>query len=161
VAACELCVRDLVEQVGRYWQASDRPNGGERQTARLNDEIVAPQDPADGALGRAVRNGDYRAFRLALATYEEWLRKRVGRWVQRYPEAQARVGRGLKLGDLVEAVYLNAFEGYPRRRPEVAFHQWLDELIDPSLKDLLRRPDGASENASMARTLRDLAPDKR
>jgi hypothetical protein len=120
----------------------------------LERDIVAPEDPAEGPVGAAARAGDYRAFRFKLAGYEEWLRKRVGRWVQRYPEAEARVGRKLRLGDLVEEVYLNAFERYTQRPTAVRVVDWLDSLIDPSLKALLRHPDEESENASLARTLR-------
>jgi DNA-directed RNA polymerase specialized sigma24 family protein len=76
--------------------------------------------------------------------------------VQRYPHAQARVGDGLAIGDLVEEVYLNAFERFGQRPAgPVSFTEWLEGLIDPSLKALLRHPDRESENASMARTLRD------
>jgi hypothetical protein len=115
---------------------------------------VAPADPDTGILGRAFSAGDYRAFRTALSGYEEWLRKRVGRWIQRYPEAEARLGRGLAIGDMVEEVYLQAFEHYGRRPVAVPFHQWLEDLMDPSLKALLRHPDEERENASLARTLR-------
>ena len=61
----------------------------------------------------------------------------------------------LAIGDVVEAVYLNAFEGYARRPTEVPFHEWLDSLIDPSLKTVMRHPDEEKENASFARTVRD------
>jgi hypothetical protein len=118
--------------------------------------VVAPEDPDAGPLGEAVRAGDYRPFRLALAGYEEWLRNRVGRWVQRFPEAEARVGRRLRIGDLVEQVYLNAFESFLERPTDLRLSDWLERLIDPSLKALLRHPDEEGENASLARTLREL-----
>jgi hypothetical protein len=56
---------------------------------------------------------------------------------------------------MVEEVYLHAFEHYPRRPTQVPFHQWLEDLMDPSLKALLRHPDQERENASLARTLRE------
>jgi hypothetical protein len=120
----------------------------------LDRDIVAPQDADAGPVGEAFRAGNYRAFRTALAGYEDWVRRRVGRWVQRYPEAEAQLGDGLLIGDLVEEVYLNAFENYGQRPDEVALHQWLDNLIDPSLKALLRNPDEERQNASFARTVR-------
>jgi len=126
----------------------------ERQPASVR-EIVPPADADTGVLGEAVHAGDYRAFRIALAGYEEWLRKRVGRWLQRFPEAEARIGRGLAIGDVVEEVYLNAFERYRQRPVDVPFHRWLDDLIDPSLKVLLRHPEEERENVSLARTLRE------
>ena len=119
--------------------------------------VIAPEDAeADaGVLGEAVRARNYQAFRAALAGHEEWLRKRVGRWIQRYPDAEAKLGRGLAIGDVLEAVFLSAFEQYADRPTAVAFHEWLDDLIDPSLKALLKHPDQESENASFARTVRD------
>jgi len=107
-------------------------------------------------LGEAIRSGDYRAFRMALSADEERLRKRVGRWIQRYPDAEARLGHGLAIGDVVEEVYLNAFESYSRRPMEVPLHEWLDSLIDRSLKMLLHHPEKERENASFARTVREI-----
>ena len=60
-----------------------------------------------------------------------------------------------ELGDVVEEVYLNAFEKYPHWSAATPFHTWLDELIDPSLKALLRHPDEEHVNASFARTVRE------
>jgi hypothetical protein len=120
------------------------------------DRLIAPTDAESGVLGHAVQAGDYHAFRNALLGYEEWLRKRVGRWVQRYPEAEAQIGRGLAIGDIVEVVYLNAFEQYANRPKQVSLHEWIDGLIDPSLKTLMRHPDEESQAASFARTVRAL-----
>jgi hypothetical protein len=58
------------------------------------------------------------------------------------------------LGDLVEEVYLNAFERFAERPTDVPLSGWLEGLIDPSLKALLRHPDEEHENASLARTVR-------
>src|SRR5438552_1197322 len=49
-------------------------------------EVIAPADPESGILGQAVQAGDYQKFRTGLVGYEEPLRRRVGRWIQRYPE---------------------------------------------------------------------------
>jgi hypothetical protein len=125
-----------------------------RVRPRTVREVFAPTDASGGILGRAFQTGNYQAFRTALVSYEDWLRKRIGRWVQRYPEAEARLGRGLAIGDILEEVYLNAFEQYGRRPIQVPFHVWLDGLIDPSLKMLLKHPDEEGQNASFARTMR-------
>jgi hypothetical protein len=37
----------------------------------------------------------------------------------------------------------------------VPLSQWLESLIDPSLKALLQHPERESENAALARTLRE------
>lgn len=137
--------------------ARQRDRAAERATERrqeLDNQVVMPFDSDDGPLADMVRAGDYRAFRTALSTYEEWLRKRVGRWVQRFPEAQARVGDGVMIGDVVEGVYLNAFEQFTSRPVGVRLSEWLDDLIDPTLKGLLREPEEARQSASLARTLR-------
>src|SRR5262249_22092433 len=119
-SAYQRCVRQMVQRLTEY---KDHPDGQAQEQAgrqaTLDREIMAPQDPADGILGRAVAGGDYRAFRTALSGYEEWLRKRVGRWIQRYPQAEAQVGDGLLIGDLLEEVYLNAFERVPAQPTEV------------------------------------------
>ncbi len=146
----------LVRRVEAHKERPDREaaEAAERRAA-LEREVIAPEDPDAGPLAEAVRSGDYRTFRTALAGYEEWLRKRVGRWVQRYPEAEAQVGRRLLLGDVVEEVYLNAFERFAGRPTDVPLSEWLDSLIDPSLQALLRHPDEEGESARLARTVRE------
>jgi hypothetical protein len=156
-SAFQRCVRKLAQKVQGF--SARRNRDAERAVERreaLDDNVVMPEDPQVGPLGAAVRGGDYRAFRNLLLGYEDWLRTRAGRWIQRYPEAQARVGNGLRIGDLVEEIYLNAFERFPRKPADVPFRTWLEGLIDPSLKALLRHPDEEAENASMARTLREM-----
>jgi hypothetical protein len=131
------------------------------QRLAMDAALVAPEDPSAGALAATVLAGDYRAFRTALSGYEDWLGKRIGRWVQRFPEVEARIGGDLRIGDIVEEVYLNAFEQLTRRPTGVRFSDWLVNLIDPSIKSLLRRPDMERENASLGRTVRDLPPTDR
>jgi len=154
-AAFQRGVRKLLRKVETHKEHPNRSalEAAERR-ADLDRDVVAPEDPAAGPLAEAVQRGDYWAFRTALAGDEEWLRKRVGRWVQRYPDAEAQVGRKLLLGDLLEEVYLNAFERFRQRPTDVRLSEWLDHLIDPSLKTLLRHPDEEHENASLARTVR-------
>src|SRR3954451_24191578 len=77
-SAVQRCLRKLVQHVEAHKANPDR--AAEEQARRreaLDNNVVAPEDPADGALGRAVEAGDYRAFRTALSGYEEWIRKRV------------------------------------------------------------------------------------
>jgi hypothetical protein len=155
-SAFQRCVAKLVQAAQQHQRQPHPRQTGTNRLSALDRHVVAPEDPDAGPLGRVVAAGDYRAFRSALANYEDWLRGRVGRWVQRYPEAEARVGRQLLIGDLVEEVYLNAFEVFLQRPTDVRLSEWLERLIDPSLKALLRHPDEERENASLARTLREL-----
>jgi ribosome-associated translation inhibitor RaiA len=153
-SALQRCATKLTRKVEDYKEHPDREAvaAAERRAA-IDRDIVAPEDPAAGPLGEAAAAGDYRTFRSGLAGYEEWLRKRVGRMVQRYPEAQARVGRELLLGDVVEEVYLNAFERFTRRPTALRLSEWLDGLIEPSIRALLRHPDEERDAASLARTV--------
>jgi ribosome-associated translation inhibitor RaiA len=155
-SALQRCVQKAIRKVQAYKEHPDRQAVAEagRRDA-LDRDVVAPEDPDAGPLAEAAAAGDYRAFRTALTRYEEWLRKRIGRLVQRHPEAQARLGRELLLGDLVEEVYLNAFGRFTRRPTAVRLSQWLEGLIDPSIRSLLRHPGEGREAASLARTLRE------
>jgi len=151
------CLRKMIRKTEVYREQPDRQaeEAAQRRLA-LERGVMAPEDRDTGRLAEAVRDGDYRAFRNALVGYEDWVRNRVGRWVQRYPEAEAQVGDGLLIGDLVEEVYLNAFERFLHRSTSIRFSEWLDSLVDPSLKAMLRHPEQEKENASMARTLREV-----
>jgi hypothetical protein len=154
-SAFQRCVWKLIQKAGAYTERPDRHAEVRAESrAELDRDVVAPEDPGMGPVAATVKGGDYRAFRNALVLYEDWLRKRAGRWVQRYPDAQARVGDGLRIGDLVEEVYLNAFEHFTERPTGIRLSEWLDRLIDPSLKAMLRHPDEEGLNASFARTLR-------
>jgi hypothetical protein len=157
--AFQRCLHKLLRKVVAYRAKPDRRAEEEarrrREVENLNRAVVAPEERVGGALGRVVAAGDYKAFRDAMTGYEDWLRLRVGRWIQRCPEAQKRVGTTLHIGDVVEEVLLNAFERFGRRPVAVRFHEWLDGLIDPSLKAFLRHPAEAGENASFARSLRE------
>src|SRR5262249_14056924 len=116
---------------------------------------VEPTPPPDhAAVERAVREGDYNAFRTATCGYEESVRKRIGRWIERYPEVEARIDRGLKVQDLVEEVFLLAFEGSDQRPPDVRFGEWLSGLIDPAVKALQDGGDSELENINMVRSSR-------
>jgi len=145
----------LTRKAESYREQPDQEavSAAERQSA-LDTAVVAPEDPATGPLAEAAQRGDYRTFRTALSGYEEWLRKRVGRLVQRHPEAQAQVGKELRLGDVVEEVYLNAFEEFTGRPANVPLSAWLEGLIEPSLRALLQHTEEESTAASLARTVR-------
>lgn len=114
--------------------------------------VAVPTDTHSGELGEAVLRGDFRAFRLALADHEGPLRTRVAQWVLRYPDVDAMVGTAFDQDDIVEEVFLWAFEDYPDRPKETSLTQWLNDFIDPAVKALRTDPE-AREAASFARTL--------
>lgn len=72
--------------------------------------------------------------------------------MQRYPDLQARIGRGLEIADLVEEVFLIAFERYASRPTDVPFGTWLENLIDPAVKELQVRGDAELENIHLAQS---------
>lgn len=155
-AALQRGIQRTIHRTDAYRAHPDREAlaTAERREA-LDREVIAPEASDAGPLAETAAAGDYRGFRIALANYEEWLRKRAGRLVQRRPEAQARLGQDLLLGDVVEEVYLTAFEEFTRRPTAVPLHAWLEGLIDPSISLLLRHPEEEGEAASLARTLRE------
>lgn len=155
------CVANLVQQVKAYKQARANADQMDKHLRGTYQEVVPSREPDTERVEAAVRAGDYAEFRKATLPFEESLRKRVGRWVGRYPEVQEKIGTDLAIADVVEAVFLNAFEGYDERPGNVRFGRWLETLIDGSLKALLQNPEEELENVSFARTLRDLAREQR
>lgn len=154
--AWERCVWKLVRKVEAYKSQLEQEPEFTKYSKGTRQEVLPESVPDYAALRGAVEAEDYAAFRLAAAPFEESLRKRVGRWVQRYPEMQTRIDVDLTIDDVVEEVFLNAFELFPRHSPDVSPGDWLESLIDPSIKLLLRNPDEL-ENVAMAQTLREMS----
>jgi ribosome-associated translation inhibitor RaiA len=135
------CVRKLVRKVESY-KAELRDDAETRKQQKGTYQAVIPDQPCDfEEVTRSVAEQDYAAFRRATLMYEDSVRKRAGRWIQRYPEAEARLGTDLTLADVVEEVFLNAFENYEGAPWERPFCDWLEDLIDPSVRALLDHPD--------------------
>jgi ribosome-associated translation inhibitor RaiA len=155
--AFERCVGKLVHKVETYKQGLSKTAEVAKREKGTHQEVHPDRDPDPRTLEEAVRAQDYAAFRRATFGYEEPVRKRVGRWIQRYPEVQAQIGKGLAVADIVEEVFLNAFERYEHRPSGPALGEWLEGLIDPSVRALLEHPDEEKENVQFARTLTDTA----
>jgi len=155
-SAFQGCMDRLLAEVKAYRERPDRDTVERTEDrAALDREIVMPADPDAGPIAAAAQEGDYKAFRTALAGYEEWIRKRVGRWVQRHPEVEERIGGDILIGDLIEEVYLLAFEGFTKRSTDIRLSEWLDKLLEPALAAAVKQPDVVRQEASMARTVRD------
>lgn len=123
----------------------------ERIDLRQEREETETPPLDENALTAAALAADYVAFRTAIAPYEEWLRLRAGRWIERYPEAQTKLKRDFDVLDVMEGIFLSAFENSRHRQAEVPFHAWLEGLIDPTVKAFLRDPYHERENVEMAR----------
>jgi ribosome-associated translation inhibitor RaiA len=150
--AFERCVNNLVQSVRAYKDRMSNVPERQKQDQGTQKDLAPSLDPDRAALEAAVADGDYPAFRAALLGYEDPLRQRVGRWVQRYPDLAARIDHGVKLDDVVEAVFLAAFDAYEQRPRDGRLGDWLERLIDPALKDLQRHPDELLENVNLARS---------
>jgi ribosome-associated translation inhibitor RaiA len=139
--AFERCAMRVIRRVNSYKAEPDRDaiEQAKREATR-SDDVIAPVEPDSGRLGEAIQNDDYVAFRRAFWSHEEWVRKRVGRWVQRYQEVQEQIGQSLEIADLVEEVFLLAFERYAKRSKAVSISEWLDSLVDPAVKTFCRHP---------------------
>src|SRR5262249_26966272 len=120
-----------------------------------HQDLQPDVDPDSAKIEQATASGDYDAFRVATIGYEEPVRKRVGRWVERYPEVAARIGKELQIADLVEEVFLVAFDGYDHRPKEARFGDWLEKLIDPAIKKITNGRNGELDDVRRAQTARD------
>ena len=62
------------------------------------------------------------------------------------------MGRDFDVLDLTEGVFLAAFEQHPHRHAEVGYRDWLEGLIDPTVRAFAHDTAGELENVNMARS---------
>ncbi len=153
--AFERCVRKLVQKVRAYKESLEDAEERSKHEKGTYQDVQPDFGPDMDQLEKAVQAGDYNDFRVALFGYEEPVRKRVGRWLQRYPELEAEVGQSLQIRDLVEEVFLNAFEQFSDRRLDQSLSEWLESLIDPSMQEVLENPEEEKANIEFVRSLRE------
>lgn len=160
-AAVERCARKLARRVEEYKERMS----GKPERAKIfegtHQEVRPGWEPDGAVLEKAVAEGDYREFRHSMYPYEEAIRKRIGRWVQRYPDLDARIGRTVPIDDIVEEVFLNAFEQYANRPESWRLGHWVESLIDPSIWALIEHPDEELENIAMVRSLEETGEGER
>lgn len=146
------CVRKLVHKVSAYKERMEDAEAAAKFEQGTRHDVVAEQDVDGRAVDRAVEQGDYVEFRKLTYPFEEPLRKRIGRWIQRYPEVEAQLGERFTLADVVEEVFLNAFERYADHPREVPFGDWLENLMDPSIKLLSEHTEERLTNINFVQT---------
>lgn len=149
------CIRKLVAKLDAYTEAMSNMPAIAKHEEGTQLEVVPTAAPDGQQLDEAVREGDYAAFRRAADVYDEPVRRRVSRWIKRYPQLEARLGDLLSIDDAVEEVFLNAFERFDERPQSQRLGQWLEDLIDPSLRALLDNPAEELESVSLAQTLQE------
>jgi hypothetical protein len=157
-AAFQRCITKLIRKIEWSRERADISIPTERPATLPGTEVAAPEDPQDSVLAWAVAANDYRVFRQALSGHEEWLRDRVGRWVQRFPVVDLEIDKGVTIADLVEEVYLNAFDRFAERIKGQSTAAWLNDLIDPSVKMFVRHPDEEQENVRAAEAWVEATP---
>lgn len=154
-ASWDEAIKRLISKVRAFKdQLGHVPERQKQNEGTLHD--IVPTMAADAqAIDRAVQNMDYRAFREAMGVYEDPLEKRIGRWIERYPDAQERLGDSLIISEIVEEVFLNAFDQYNRRPESLRLGQWLENLIDPSVRTLLLDGGDEKKNLSFLQTAKE------
>ncbi|HWB09881.1 MAG TPA: hypothetical protein VG826_11670 [Pirellulales bacterium] len=150
------CIHKLVSKLDAYIEALGNKPVLSKHREGTQLEVVPVGVPDGAQIERAVEKGDYGAFRRALDVFEEPVRRRVSRSINRYPQLEARLGESLSVDDAVEEVFLNAYERYPERPQALRLGEWMEELIDPSLRALLEHPDEELESINLARTLQEM-----
>jgi len=153
-AAYERCLDSLVENIHAYKDRLGQVPERQKHEEGTHQDLEPNPVPDPAAIDATVAAGDYTAFRNATFGYEDGIRRRVGRWVERYPDVAARIGGAIKIDDIVEEVFLTAFEGYEARPKEVRFADWLVGLIDPAVKEMQQHGEQELENVAMARLAR-------
>jgi ribosome-associated translation inhibitor RaiA len=151
-AAFDRSLAALADAVGRYKARLD--GEGERQKLEKGTahDLLPTQSLDLAAIERAVAAGDYAAFRTALLPFEDGVQARAGRWVQRFPEYEARIGREVKMSDVTEEIFLTAFDQYDARPAGLPLSEWLENLIGPGVKALMTNTTEEMENINQARS---------
>jgi hypothetical protein len=150
------CVRKLVAKLRGYLDdLGNKPELAKREEGTRR-EVVPAAAPDGAALQHAIDEADYPAFRRAASVYEGPVRERASRWINRYPELEAKLGHGFSVNDAVEEVFLNAFECFAERPSAARLGQWFEDLIDPSLRELADHFDDEQMSISVARTLEEM-----
>lgn len=156
--AFERCLASLLHGVEGYKARLDREDDRQKIEKGTHHPVHATQNIDPGTIEQAVSAGDYAAFRAAMLPFEDAVHARVGRWVQRFPEFEARIGRDVKVSDVTEEVFLTAFDRYPTRPEGIPLGDWLTGLIDPAVKELMTHTTEELENINLTRTAVEATP---
>ena len=139
--AYESCIRKLVKKAQAYKSQMQIGHEMAKQTEGTRHDLQATGEINVEMLVKAVASDDYPAFRDEIDVFEQSLSERVGRWIERYPEILAQLGETITVSEIVEEVFLNAFDRFSTRSHDVPPGQWIESLIDPSVQALIQSPD--------------------
>jgi len=150
--AFERCLDSLLHGVEGYKARLDREEDRQKVEKGTHHSVHPTRSIDVGSIEQAVTAGDYAAFRESMLPFEDAVEARAGRWVQRFPEFEARIGRDVKVSDVTEEVFLTAFDQYATRPNGLPLGEWLAHLIDPSVKALMTRTTEELENINLTRS---------
>ena len=106
------------------WKNETEFQKHEKGTHHCRSGLTSSRPRCGDARNRRPIGGLHGLSARPLFGYEEPIRKRMGRWIERYPGVEARIGKGLEIDDLVEEVFLDAFEAFTRSRPSRPARLW-------------------------------------
>ncbi len=158
--AYEKCIRKLVKKVEIYKQRMQGDAELVKHVRGTRHTLTPTQELDIGVLDQAVAQDDYARFRRAVDVFEEALARRIGRWVQRYTELESQLGETVTISDIVEDVFLNAFEQFSGRPNGVSPGEWLENLIDPTVQAIVQSPDEEFAKISFTRAILERSPNE-
>jgi ribosome-associated translation inhibitor RaiA len=150
-AAFDRCLTSLTYALQAEKARLDQESKRQKTGKGTDHDVLATTTVDLGAIDDAVAAGDYAAFRRATLPFEDAIQMRAGRWVQRFPGYEARIGRDVKMSDVVEEVFLTAFDQFPKRSAGVPLGEWMEGRIDPAVKTLMTRTAEEMENINLVR----------
>ena len=143
-AAWKRCFRKLIQKV----------ESEEGLLDDLPDVLPVAVGPSAGpdpvAAHMAFVEGRFSAFRDALLVCEASLEKRIGRGIDRDKRATRMLGDAFSLRDVIDGVYLTAFDRFEERRG-ADLGEWLEGLVEESITALVNDPEGELENIERVR----------
>ena len=139
--AYERCIHKLIKKVGAYKEEMSLRGDAAKEAKGTRQTVAAIAELDVAALSQAIDNDDYLEFRRQMDVFEPALSERIGKWMGNYPAIQAQFSWPISVGDIVEEVFVNAFDQFDRRAHNVPPGDWLESLIDPSVQAILQSPD--------------------
>lgn len=151
--AYERCIHKLEKKITAYKQRMRGDLDLSRNAVEGRRSPSPTQEFDPEKLEDAIAKDDYAAFRRGLDMFEAGLNDRIGRWVQRYPEVESQLGTSMTISDLVEDVFLTAFQQFKDRPHDVPPGTWIQSLIDPCIRSILHSPGEEFANICFAEAL--------
>ena len=151
--AFERCVHKLIKKI----EAHKSRMSGKSEWFKPTIGYQVSMNSSDGFdssdLEYFVAKDDYAAFRSGIDIFADGLSKRIGRWINRYPQIQEELGDAITISDIVEEVFLSAYQQFLKRTHDVPPSLWLEGLIDPAIQALLQSPDEEYANISFSHAI--------